>query len=123
MNYLTELLAFYHWLSAHPMPALLQAYWHLLMYFNNKSALPDVSGVWHWPVAFKAPNSVVMANLGLDDRRKVMRQRSKLIEAGRIKTEFLITHEAPLNDILEGYRIFEKKLDHCIKWAVTPYQR
>lgn len=47
----------------------------------------------------------------------------KLIEAGRINTEFLITHEAPLNDILEGYRIFEKKLDHCIKWAVTPYQR
>lgn len=47
----------------------------------------------------------------------------KLIEAGRVNTEFLITHEAPLNDILEGYRIFEKKLDHCIKWAVTPYQR
>lgn len=46
----------------------------------------------------------------------------KLIEAGRINTEFLITHEAPLNDILEGYRVFEKKLDHCIKWAVTPYQ-
>lgn len=87
MNYLTELLAFYHWLSAHPMPALLQAYWHLLMYFNNKSALPDVSGVWHWPVAFKAPNSVIMARLGLDDRRKVMRQRSKLIEAGRVTYE------------------------------------
>lgn len=65
MNYLTELLAFYHWLSAHPMPALLQAYWHLLMYFNNKSALPDVSGVWHWPVAFKAPNSVIMPVLAL----------------------------------------------------------
>ena len=47
----------------------------------------------------------------------------KLIEAGRINTEFLITHEAPLNDILEGYRVFENKLDHCIKWAVTPYQR
>lgn len=46
-----------------------------------------------------------------------------LIEAGRINTEFLITHEAPLNDILEGYRVFENKLDHCIKWAVTPYQR
>ena len=69
------------------MPGLLQAYWHLLMYFNNKSALPDVSGVWHWPVAFKAPNSVIMARLGLDDRRKVMRQRSKLIEAGRVTYE------------------------------------
>ncbi|WP_207735996.1 alcohol dehydrogenase [Eubacterium sp. 1001713B170207_170306_E7] len=47
----------------------------------------------------------------------------KLIEAGRINTEFLITHEAPLNDILEGYRVFENKLEHCVKWAVTPYQR
>ncbi|NZA39237.1 hypothetical protein [Eubacterium callanderi] len=26
MNYLTELLAFNHWLSTHPMPGLLQAY-------------------------------------------------------------------------------------------------
>ncbi len=46
----------------------------------------------------------------------------KLIEAGRLNTDFLLTHTAPLNDIAEGYRVFEKKQDHCMKWAVTPYE-
>ncbi|MDO5434634.1 restriction endonuclease subunit S [Eubacterium sp.] len=126
MNYLTELLAFYHWLSAHPMPGLLQAYWHLLMYFNNKSALPDVSGVWHWPVAFKAPNSVVMAYLGLDDRRKVMRQRSKLVEAGLVTYEKDTSNRAgwyrmiPFDKGLEpGWAQLEKQAERTQVWTQT----
>ena len=43
-----------------------------------------------------------------------------LLAAGRLRTEFLITHEAPLNDILASYRQFEKR-DGCLKIAVTPY--
>ena len=46
-----------------------------------------------------------------------------LLESGRIRTDFLITHRAPLNDIAEGYRVFANKLDGCVKWAVTPYVR
>lgn len=46
----------------------------------------------------------------------------RLLEAGRLSTDFLVTHQAPLNDILEGYRVFENKLNGCVKWAVTPYQ-
>lgn len=129
MNYLTELLAFYHWLSAYPMPALLQAYWHLLMYFNNKSALPDVSGIWHWPVAFKAPNSVVMANLGLDDRRKVMRQRSKLIEAGRVTYEKDAGNRAGLyrmipfdKGLAKGWAQLEKQKQPTQVWTQTGTQ-
>lgn len=45
-----------------------------------------------------------------------------LLAAGKLNTDFLITHRAPLNDILEGYRVFEHRLDGCLKWAVTPYQ-
>lgn len=41
------------------------------------------------------------------------------IRAGRLRTDFLITHRAPLAEIMEGYRVFESKLDHCIKWVVT----
>lgn len=33
----------------------------------------------------------------------------KLIEAGALDTSFLLTHRAPLNDILEGYRVFGKR--------------
>lgn len=47
----------------------------------------------------------------------------KLIQAGKIDTNFLITHRAPLNDIIKGYDIFGGKKDNCLKWVVTPYER
>ena len=40
------------------------------------------------------------------------------IASGRLRTGFLITHRGKLEDILEGYRVFEHKVDHCIKWVV-----
>lgn len=43
-----------------------------------------------------------------------------LIAAGRLRTDFLITHRLPLDQILEGYRLFEAKEDGCLKVAVTP---
>ena len=39
MNYLTELLAFYRWLEVDRLGPLLQSFWHLLMFFNNKAAV------------------------------------------------------------------------------------
>lgn len=42
------------------------------------------------------------------------------IAAGRLRTDFLITHRAPLAEIAEGYRVFGGRLDCCIKWVVTP---
>lgn len=47
----------------------------------------------------------------------------KLIEAGRLNTAALLTHRAPLNDVLTGYRTFEAMRDGCIKWVITPYER
>lgn len=44
-----------------------------------------------------------------------------LLDAGRLQTDFLITHEIPLNHILEGYASFAQKEDGGLKWAVTPY--
>lgn len=46
-----------------------------------------------------------------------------LIQAGKISTNFLITHRAPLNDIQKGYDVFGNKKDNCLKWVVTPYQK
>lgn len=46
----------------------------------------------------------------------------KLIASKRISTDFLITHKAPLNQIMEGYRVFGNCLDNCLKWVVTPYE-
>jgi alcohol dehydrogenase len=44
-----------------------------------------------------------------------------LIQNGKINTNPLITHRAPLNDIIQGYDIFGNKKDNCLKWVVTPY--
>lgn len=46
-----------------------------------------------------------------------------LIRTGKINTNLLITHRAPLNDILKGYDIFGNKKDNCLKWVITPYER
>lgn len=45
-----------------------------------------------------------------------------LIARGVIDTDFLITHKAPLNDLLKGYDIFGNKKDNCLKWVVTPWE-
>jgi alcohol dehydrogenase len=47
----------------------------------------------------------------------------KLIQAGKINTRFLMTHRAPLNDIINGYDIFGGQKDGCLKWVITPYER
>ena len=46
----------------------------------------------------------------------------RLIEAGRLDTSLMITHRAPLNDIMTGYDIFANQKDGCIKWVVTPFE-
>lgn len=45
------------------------------------------------------------------------------IQDGTIDTHFMLTHKKPLNDIMEGYKVFGAKEDNCIKWLVTPYER
>ncbi len=51
-------------------------------------------------------------------RSEIMR----LIEAGRLDTSLMITHRAPLNDIMQGYDIFANQKEGCIKWVVTPFE-
>ena len=46
----------------------------------------------------------------------------RLIEAGRLDTNLMITHRAPLNDIMLGYDIFANQKEGCIKWVVTPFE-
>lgn len=46
----------------------------------------------------------------------------RLIEAGRLDTSLMITHLAPLNDIMLGYDTFANQKDGCIKWVVTPFE-
>lgn len=47
----------------------------------------------------------------------------RLIAGKKINTNLLITHRGPLNDVMEGYRVFAERVDHCMKWVITPYER
>lgn len=41
------------------------------------------------------------------------------IKAGRLRTDFLITHRGTLKEILTGYQIFGQRQDHCLKWVIV----
>jgi len=51
---------------------------------------------------------------------KYMGKLMELIEAGKIDPTFLITHRLSLKEAPEGYRMFDKKLDHCVKVVMRP---
>lgn len=44
----------------------------------------------------------------------------EMIAEKKINTDFLITHNYSLNNILEAYKVFESKQDGCIKIAIVP---
>jgi threonine dehydrogenase-like Zn-dependent dehydrogenase len=44
----------------------------------------------------------------------------KIIDAGLLDTTPLITHTMPLDEGVEAYELFEKRLDNVIKVALTP---
>lgn len=47
----------------------------------------------------------------------------QMIKDGKLDARFIMTHKKPLNDIEEGFEVFGKKQDGCIKWLITPYER
>lgn len=82
MNYLTEILGFYRFLGHHRLSPMLQAYWHLLMYWNNRAALKGEDGIWYWPVCFNLPNTSVMEALGFKKHYQVVHLRNQLLRHG-----------------------------------------
>lgn len=43
-----------------------------------------------------------------------------LIAAGKINTDFLVTHKFKLENIMQAYEIFQTKAEDCIKIAIEP---
>jgi alcohol dehydrogenase len=88
----------------------------------RKGGSVSLMGMWGEPVEVPL-NDMVMNNItiftGLVDCNR-LEEIVQLIEAGRINTNFLITHRMKLDDILEAYRIFENKEDNVLKIAIAP---
>jgi threonine dehydrogenase-like Zn-dependent dehydrogenase len=90
----------------------------------RKGGTVVIIGVYGPPVNL-APLGSIM-NKGLTIRANqtpVARQLPRLFEhvrAGLIKPSDIITHRFDLDDIAEAYRVFNSKLDGCIKPVVIP---
>lgn len=88
----------------------------------RKGGSVSLMGMWGKPVEIPL-NEMVMNNITIFtglvhcDR---LHETVQLIEAGRINTNFMITHRMKLDDILEAYRIFEHKEDNVLKIAIKP---
>ncbi len=80
---------------------------------------------------FESPQELAMNTLWIKNIRISMGllnanripELIKLIQTGKLDTNFLCTHTAPLNDIVKGYDIFGGKKDNCLKWIVKPYRK
>jgi len=85
----------------------------------------SILGVFEEPQIL-AMNELWIKNLtirmGLVNANRIP-QLLNLIKAKKIDMNFLITHRAPLNEILKGYDVFGNKKDDCLKWVITPYER
>jgi threonine dehydrogenase-like Zn-dependent dehydrogenase len=58
--------------------------------------------------------------MGQTHVHKYMRPLMEMIESGMIDPTFLITHRLNLNEAPEGYRLFDNKLDNCVKVVMRP---
>ena len=85
----------------------------------------SILGVFEEPQIL-AMNELWIKNLtirmGLVNANRIP-QLLNLIKAKKIDMNFLITHRAPLNEILKGYDVFGNKKDDCLKWVITPFER
>jgi len=88
----------------------------------RKGGAVSLMGMWGEPVSVPL-NDMVMNNItiftGLVNCHRIQ-EIVDLIECGRISANHLLTHRMKLDDILEGYRIFENKEDNVLKIAITP---
>jgi len=58
--------------------------------------------------------------MGQTHVHKYMQKLMDLIEQGRIDPTFPITHRLSLAEAADGYRMFDNKLDNCVKVVMRP---
>ena len=75
------------------------------------------------PLQIMYGKNLIFKTGGVDGNSNYAEEIMKLVQCGKIDTSCLITHKAPLNNVIRGYEVFENKIDHCVKWVITPYER
>lgn len=67
-----------------------------------------------------AMNKNLTLRMGQCNVKRYMPRLLEHIRAGRVDTKAMITHRFPLERAPDAYRIFEQKLDGCIKTVLLP---
>jgi threonine dehydrogenase-like Zn-dependent dehydrogenase len=65
-------------------------------------------------------NKALTIKTGQTHVQRYMRPLLKRIESGEIDPTFVITHHLPLSEAPQGYEIFNKKQDECVKIVLKP---
>jgi threonine dehydrogenase-like Zn-dependent dehydrogenase len=63
----------------------------------------------------------IMLRGGQAPAHKHIDQLLKYVEEGKVKLDDIITHRLPLTKIAEGYSMFKKKEDNCVKVVLDPW--
>lgn len=75
------------------------------------------------PLQLMYGKNLIFKTGGVDGNSNYAEEIMKLVQCGKIDTSCLVTNKAPLNDVIRGYEVFEKRIDNCVKWVITPYER
>lgn len=75
------------------------------------------------PLQLMYGKNLIFKTGGVDGNSNYAEEIMKLVQCGKIDTSCLITNKAPLNDVIRGYEVFENRIDNCVKWVITPYER
>lgn len=51
---------------------------------------------------------------------RYLRPLLQRIQQGDVDPTFIITHRMPLDEVAEGYELFKRKRDDCVKVVLTP---
>jgi threonine dehydrogenase-like Zn-dependent dehydrogenase len=65
-------------------------------------------------------NKALTIKTGQTHVHRYMRPLLKRIESGEIDPTFVITHHLPLSEAPEGYDMFNKKQNECVKVVLKP---
>ncbi|MDT0644792.1 zinc-dependent alcohol dehydrogenase [Zunongwangia sp. F363] len=90
----------------------------------KKGGIVSIVGVYG-PIDALVPIGNVL-NKGITIRanqasvKRLLPRLIKHVKDGNINPKELITHRIPLEEVAEGYHIFSKKLDNCIKPVLIP---
>jgi len=88
--------------------------------FGTIGVVGDYVGyVNHFPIGALMEKGLTM-RLGQTPTQKYFKTLMGYIESGEFDPRFIITHRMSLEDIVEGYRIFDEKEDQAVKILFTP---